>query len=121
MHQVWDLMQSNYSGPNAGTKSTRRPLGENDLSLGAVGTGAGKVLNGLSLTDQSPSIRAKAITFIHKMIDFGSQYNAPAIIGSMQGSYTGEVSKSVALKWLGTALEELDEHASNEVSLITNH
>ena len=116
----FDAIELFTAGPNAGKPGQLEDLlEETGLSLGAVGTGAGKVLNGLSLTDQSPSIRAKAIAFIHKMIDFGSHYNAPAIIGSMQGSYKGEVSKSEALKWLSTALEELGEHANQQgVTLI---
>lgn len=57
------------------------------LQLAAVGTGAGKVLHGLTLTDPNPEIRKKAISFISDMISFGAKFDAPAIIGSMQGSF----------------------------------
>lgn len=57
------------------------------LRLAAVGTGAGKVLHGWTLTDPDPEIRKKAITFISEMISFGAKFDAPAIIGSMQGSF----------------------------------
>jgi sugar phosphate isomerase/epimerase len=57
------------------------------LQLAAVGTGAGKVLHGWTLTDPDPEIRKKAISFISDMIEFGAKFGAPAIIGSMQGSF----------------------------------
>jgi len=53
------------------------------------------------------------------MIDFGAQFNAPAIIGSMQGSYGENISKQDALNYLTDALEELGDHANTQgVSLI---
>lgn len=57
------------------------------LQLAAVGTGAGKVLHGWTLTDPDPEIRKQAISFISDMIEFGAKFGAPAIIGSMQGSF----------------------------------
>ena len=57
------------------------------LQLAAVGTGAGKVLHGWTLTDPDPEFRKKAISFISDMISFGAKFGAPAIIGSMQGSF----------------------------------
>ena len=57
-----------------------------NLELAAVGTGAGKVLHGLTLTDVNQEVRAKAVSFITDMISFGAKFGAPAIIGSMQGN-----------------------------------
>ena len=94
-------------------------LEETGLSVGAVGTGAGKVLHGLTLTHRSKEIRLKALAFIHEMIEFGAKYNAPAIIGSMQGSHGDGVTREQALDWLGHSLQELGQHAHNEgVTLI---
>ena len=94
-------------------------LEETGLSVGAVGTGAGKVLHGLTLTHRSKEVRQKALAFIHEMIEFGAKYNAPAIIGSMQGSHGDGVTREQALDWLGQSLEELGQHAHNEgVTLI---
>ena len=45
------------------------------------------------------------------MIDYGGPFGAPAIIGSMQGRWGGEIDKSAALGLLGEALVELGGHA----------
>jgi len=59
------------------------------LRIAAVGTGAGLLRHGLSLTDPSEEIRGKALHFVLSMIDFGAHFQAPAILGSMQGKSTG--------------------------------
>ena len=107
-------------GPQAGNGNELEDiLEETGLVLGAVGTGAGKVLNGLTLTDPNHDVRSKAISFVREMINFGARYNAPAIIGSMQGSYESGTSKEEALRWLASALEELGTHAHDQgVTLI---
>ena len=74
------------------------------LGIAAVGTGAGMVKHGLSLTDPSLDKRIAALDFIEQMISFGGQFGAPAILGSMQGKWGGEVSKEQALEWLSEAL-----------------
>lgn len=81
------------------------------LHLAAVGTGAGKVIHGLTLTDPDPTIRAKAIAFIADMIRFGANFGAPAIIGSMQGNVAPGVEKEQALRWLAEGLTGLGEQA----------
>jgi len=74
------------------------------LGIAAVGTGAGMVKHGLSLTDPSLDKRVAAIDFIEQMIAFGGQLGAPAILGSMQGKWGGEVSRDQAIEWLSEAL-----------------
>jgi len=74
------------------------------LGIAAVGTGAGMVKHGLSLTDPSLDKRVAALDFIEQMIAFGGQLGAPAILGSMQGKWGGEVSREQALEWLAEAL-----------------
>ena len=75
-----------------------------DLGIAAVGTGAGMVKRGLSLTDPSLEKRVAALDFLERMIAFGGQLGAPAILGSMQGKHGGDVSKEQALEWLADAL-----------------
>ena len=87
-------------------------LNQYELTLGAVGTGAGKVLHGLTLTDKDPSIRKKAKEFVTQMITFGADFNAPAIIGSMQGNHGDGVSAEEANEYLAEALNELGEQAA---------
>ena len=81
------------------------------LRLGAVGTGAGKVLQGLTLTHPDAAIRARAVEFISDMIAFGAAFHAPAIIGSMQGMISPEVERERALSWLAEGLELLGKRA----------
>lgn len=89
-------------------------LAKYNLSLGAVGTGAGKVLHGLSLTDRNPEIRNQATTFVKEMIAFGAEYGAPAILGSMQGSFSNDVPRENALDYLRNALEVLGDYAESK-------
>ena len=74
------------------------------LGVAAVGTGAGMVKHGLSLTDPSLDKRVAALDFLEQMIAFGGQLGTPAILGSMQGKHGGEVSRDQALEWLADAL-----------------
>ena len=81
------------------------------LPIAAIGTGAGWVVHKLTLTHAEAAIRERARTFVRGIIDVAGQYRAPAIIGSMQGRWEGNVPREQALEWLGTALNELGDHA----------
>jgi sugar phosphate isomerase/epimerase len=89
----------------------RSLLDDNGLSLAAVGTGAGWVKHKLSLTSADEATREKAIAFVRSIMDLAAKFEAPAIIGSMQGKWEGAVTKPVALRYLGNALFKLDDHA----------
>ena len=94
-------------------------LSRYNLKLAAVGTGAGKVIHGLTLTDPDPTIRKKAASFISEMMDFAAEFGAPAIIGSMQGNVLAQGTSEQSLSWLSEGLEELGEIAvSKDVFLI---
>ncbi len=84
------------------------------LQLAAVGTGAGKVLHGWTLTDPDPEIRKKAISFISDMISFGARFGAPAIIGSMQGNVPSAGDRETTLTWLAEGLGVLGKQAESE-------
>ncbi len=87
-------------------------IARHGLAVAAVGTGAGWVRHKLTLTSASADIRAKAREFIRSIIDFAGRFNAPAIIGSMQGRWEGDVRRESALTWLGEALDDLGAHAA---------
>lgn len=87
-------------------------LQENHLKVAAVGTGAGMVLHGLRLTDPAAERRVAAREFVRGMIDLGAWFKAPAIIGSMQGRWGGELTRDQALEHLRNALNELGSHAA---------
>jgi sugar phosphate isomerase/epimerase len=89
------------------------------LKLAAVGTGAGKVLHGLTLTDPSEEVRKQAISFVADMISFGAGFGAPAIIGSMQGNLPYGQDRNQALRWLAEGLRFLGHQAEEKgVALI---
>jgi sugar phosphate isomerase/epimerase len=87
-------------------------LEDNRLALAAVGTGAGMVKHGLSLTSTDAGQRAEAIAFVRGMIDFGGPFGAPAIIGSMQGRWSAQMRRDEALDLLRDALSLLGQYAS---------
>ncbi len=101
----YDDVELFLPGPDFVSVSEIKNLAEtHGLGMAAVGTGAGMVKHGLSLTDPSLDRRVAAIDFIEQMIAFGGQLGAPAILGSMQGKWGGEVSKEQAFEWLAEAL-----------------
>ncbi len=86
----FDAVELFLPGPDSASPEHILALAaEHHLSIAAVGTGAGMLREGLSLTDESPSRRRDALAFIGGMIDFGARLGAPAILGSMQGKPTG--------------------------------
>ncbi len=90
----------------------RTLLDHHGLKVAAVGTGGGWVVNKWTLTHPDPVIRDKARAFIREIVDLAGGFGAPAIIGSMQGRWEGEVSREQALTWLGEALDALGDHAA---------
>lgn len=97
-------------------------LTKHNLEVAAVGTGAGAVFHGLTLTHGDAAVRDKARAFIKSIIDMGAPYRAPAILGSMQGKHGGEVSKEQAIAWLSQAMNELGDYAGERgVPFIYEH
>jgi len=94
------------------TAELRRLLPAHGLTLAAVGTGAGWVAHGLHLCDCDAAARARARGFIATVIDAAAEFNAPAIIGSMQGRASPEVPRATALDLLADALGELGQRAA---------
>lgn len=82
------------------------------LRVAAMGTGAGWVAHKLSLTHPDATNRSRARAFIKGIVDVAGPFAAPAIIGSMQGRWEGDVDRDRALGWLAEALEELGGHAA---------
>jgi sugar phosphate isomerase/epimerase len=86
-------------------------LARYNLRLAAVGTGAGWVKYRLTLTSADAGERRRAIEFVRSIIDAAARFGAPAIIGSMQGRWGGDVSRDAALGHLRDGLNALGEHA----------
>ena len=96
-------------GPDFITVEEVRALADaNGLAIAAVGTGAGMLRGGLSITDESDGKREAAMDFVLSMIDFGGRLNAPAILGSMQG----KTRHPDSLRHLETNLRRCGERAA---------
>jgi len=108
----FDAVEIFAPGPEEIAPSVVKPLlAKHNLSLAAVGTGAGWVKHKLRLTSPDANERAKAKQFIRGMIDAAAPMEAPAIIGSMQGRWGDGVEKEQAMAWLAEGLGELSLHA----------
>jgi sugar phosphate isomerase/epimerase len=86
-------------------------LRQEGLRVSAIGSGAGKVLQGLTLVNPDGAVRVKARAFIAGLIEVAARFGTPVIIGSMQGSLEKGVSRPQALGWLREGLQELGEKA----------
>ena len=84
-----------------------------DLRLAAVGTGAGMIVHGHSLCDPDERARRQASEFVKEIIDFGAEFGAPAIIGSMQGRAGNAQSREAALARLAESLGILADYAGS--------
>ena len=88
-------------------------LARHNLKLAAVGTGAGWVKHKLTLTSADAGERQRAVAFVRSIIDAAARFGAPAIIGSMQGRWGGDVPNDRALSYLRQALDALGTHAAS--------
>ncbi len=109
----FDAVELFLPGPDAVEIAEIQSLQEkHGLAIAAVGTGAGMVKHGLSVTDPDPAKRQAALEFIRSMVDFGARLGAPAILGSMQGRAGAGVSREQARDWLYAALLDLGRQAA---------
>jgi len=96
-----------------------RLMEKHRLNIAAIGSGAGWVKHKLRLTDSDPAVRRRARAFISDLLAVAAKLHTSVILGSMQGSSGGEVSRAQALAWLAEALEELGAQAeTSEVTLL---
>ena len=86
-------------------------LADHHLAVSAFGSGAGWVKHRLQLTDPDEGVRRRAIEYISALIEVSARFDAPVIIGSMQGRCDEGVPRGQALEWLAGALNELGETA----------
>ena len=111
----FDAVELFAPDPNAiSMDEVRATVEKHGLLLAAVGTGAGKVIQDLTISDIDDAKRAAGCNFVRSMIDYGAEMNVPAIIGSMQGNAEGDDTVEAARARLATSLEELGNYAASK-------
>jgi sugar phosphate isomerase/epimerase len=95
-------------------KDLRALLKRHHLRLAALGTGAGWLKQRWSLTSPDPAVRRKAGEFIEQILELAAAFQAPAIIGSMQGRVEPGVTRAQAEQWLAEGLRALGRRASRQ-------
>jgi len=89
----------------------KKALTTHGIKLAAMGTGAGAVVQKLTLTHPDEGTRRRALDYIKAIIDLAGGFGAPAIIGSMQGNAASPEDREQAMTWLAEALEQLGPRA----------
>ena len=84
-----------------------------DLSVAAVGTGAGWVKHRLHLCHPEVLVRQQAKAFILEIVQRAGELGAPAILGSMQGRVEDGVEVAQAMDWLAEGLAAAESAAAN--------
>ena len=84
----------------------------------AAGTGAGMLIHQLSLCDADPARRRQAEQFIAEIIDVAAEFQAPAIIGSMQGRWNDQTDRTTALSMLSESLGRLGSRAAQAGTIL---
>lgn len=92
-------------------RALKKLLVQYSLKVAAIGTGAGWVKHKLRLTDPDPAVRRRAVDFIAAIVNFAGGFDAPAIIGSMQGRVETGLDREQSLAWLAESLEQLGPRA----------
>jgi len=110
----YDAVEIFPPGPDLDRSQLESSLKESGLKLAAMGTGAGWVLKKLTLTSPDPAVRREAREFAMGVIDVAAKFGAPAILGSMQGRWGGDIDRATAVNHLRAALEEFGEHAKKQ-------
>lgn len=109
-HAVEIFPRSPDTVPVAELKGIAEDLG---LQVSALGTGAGWLVERLTLADPNQERRSVAIDFVRRMIDTAAEFQAAAIIGSMQGRSSAECPPDRSRGLLRESLEVLDRHAAD--------
>lgn len=110
----FDAVEIFAPGPRHIDRKQLRALCENTgLTIAAVGTGAGWVIHKLNLSDADSERRVAAVKFVQEMIEFGAEFAAPAIIGSMQGRAPDASLRKQTLTILAESLRGLGDQAQS--------
>ena len=79
----------------------RRLAADYALGIPTLGTGMAATLDGLTLADPDPAVRAKAVERVRGHIELAAEVGSAVTIGSVSGRLAGRVPRSQALECLG--------------------
>lgn len=84
---------------------------ENGMEVSAIGTGMACVIDHLSLTDDSVSVRGEAVSRMKEFIRLGEKLDSAVVIGSLRGRIPDPGRREQSLGYFSRALDELLEEA----------
>ncbi|NIA06312.1 MAG: TIM barrel protein [Actinobacteria bacterium] len=84
-HHFWGIEPDIRDSRKIDARKLAAIVSDNGLHISALATGRGFALDGLSLSDQNPSVRQKAIDLLQGHIDLACQLQTNVIIGLMRG------------------------------------
>lgn len=87
-------------------------LEEQEMQIGALGTGRLYVNAGLSLTDPEPTTRQETIRELKRFIEHAQRFHSHVILGCVRGNIAPAQNRPVILSRLKESLKELDAYAS---------
>jgi sugar phosphate isomerase/epimerase len=92
-------------------KALARSSQESGVRIAAIGTGLEYGLNGLTLTSDDPSVRAKAAARLREHIDLAAHFGAVVFLGLMRGKCGNRVRLSEYLDRLAAQFAPLAAYA----------
>jgi len=109
----YDAVELFLPEPDAVSPADLRALvASSGRAIAAFGTGAGWLRHGLSLTAGTLPQRRAALDYILRFVDLANAFDAPVIIGSMQGRWSADLEREAALESLAEALRVLSQRAA---------
>ena len=100
------------NGKDISVSEIREITEANNLNVCGFGTGAGKLLYGLTLTNPDKGIRKGAVNYISEIIKVAANFNSLVIIGTTQGIVDGTIGRSITTGWVIECLNELSQIAN---------
>ncbi|MDD4075271.1 MAG: sugar phosphate isomerase/epimerase [Eubacteriales bacterium] len=88
-----------------------RAAKDNGLAYCCICTGLEIIINKLCLTDDSISVRQRAVDRLKEHLDLGAALGCPVVVGSMRGNIPDAQHRAAYLARLGEGLGQLNDYA----------
>jgi sugar phosphate isomerase/epimerase len=87
---------------------------KHNLPVCVIGSGAGKAIYNLTLSDKNPYIRNEAVQYLKELVCISLKFNAMLVVGSMQGSESDDNEREYAIERLKESLYILAHELQKE-------